>query len=859
MDSEPSSNSARKGDNPHNLSVNASIFREWRTPQAEELELSMWTLKMLESAVALDYEQYGALKTAIHRGVPDILKPYVWIKANEADKFYKSHPNFYETCLESTFGNHMPATLSEQCPTFCGGLMGFEQDLYEQSDSNDIGKAELSTQDYDPGPTADRYDNMDCSSNISETGKQHHNISIYAPDSTNLDGKNNEQYVEGTDGKGGTYHSPKSLTNPHVNDNSKSADDKVDKTDSGDINSFIKERVEPHRVPRNVFRMKGPERMREMSSIFVSRESSISNVPRRSFIRSLFKRKKMDENLVGIGHRHLSEPLIEISGKYNLPPLATHLSHLQHKTLDGIKLKEIKNNRPTYNRQGNSIAAGSDCGSNSSCGAYYGSVHESENEDVKKMLWFSNLARIDSDSNVHEGQNRCASNFFRRFYRILCCRAHSANNDVLHKIYKRIGSSDRDKCTATELLNIDIAKIDTDKLKEPVSPGPVSGQQQFLQLVATREKVQQNIKTSVYNLQDVTDFCILLTPIGIEQVKRILWCLNTSYSSKVEYMPMIPTLCCVLLVYLIPEVVICVLYKLLKRATEQTNDLFVACSRVEFIYLVKTCYSKAKMLNNVAISYLEKLGVDLLAWISRVIQRGFTFILPFDHILRILGAYLFQGDEILCRYILSILKLLQPELLKCCDKESADQVLYYAGLRSNPNLDEITKIAYNFRLSFRRPNSAEKLDVDHQTSYLRPIGIKLFYRPRLNHVSEIVKVHEWEELWTWMNDSYRILDPEMLYCSTTDGYNMFSLIRKFEALRTDSIPALLFIQTYALDTIGVFIPQLCKFPKDGIYTHNALDRESFVFTCKPMFQAYSWMDKGGPSITQECIKVGLNG
>lgn len=57
--------------------------------------------------------------------------------------------------------------------------------------------------------------------------------------------------------------------------------------------------------------------------------------------------------------------------------------------------------------------------------------------------------------------------------------------------------------------------------------------------------------------------------------------------------------------------------------------------------------------------HMRHLGVDVAAWTARGLQDAFSRMLPFDFVLRIMGAVLFEGSMALCRYCLALVQLLE--------------------------------------------------------------------------------------------------------------------------------------------------------------------------------------------------------
>lgn len=57
--------------------------------------------------------------------------------------------------------------------------------------------------------------------------------------------------------------------------------------------------------------------------------------------------------------------------------------------------------------------------------------------------------------------------------------------------------------------------------------------------------------------------------------------------------------------------------------------------------------------------HMRHLGVDVPAWAARGLQDAFARLLPFDFVLRIMSAFLFEGSLALCKFSLALVQLLE--------------------------------------------------------------------------------------------------------------------------------------------------------------------------------------------------------
>ncbi|PHJ15553.1 tld protein [Cystoisospora suis] len=78
-------------------------------------------------------------------------------------------------------------------------------------------------------------------------------------------------------------------------------------------------------------------------------------------------------------------------------------------------------------------------------------------------------------------------------------------------------------------------------------------------------------RADIYELEDVTDFHLLLTEEGKEAARRLLWCLNALHGA-LEFCPVLPPLTCVLLLFFDESTAYIILHCLVKKAIERERS-----------------------------------------------------------------------------------------------------------------------------------------------------------------------------------------------------------------------------------------------------------------------------------------------
>ncbi|KAK2198402.1 bifunctional TLDc domain/Rab-GTPase-TBC domain superfamily/Rab-GTPase-TBC domain [Babesia duncani] len=715
----------------------------------------------------------------MRRGVPDIIKHYIWIKANNADRFYMNHSNFYKHAFKATFGaafsgfsltfwerRRRPVTwiliakaLVRSCP-FCA-FIGAESFYNSDHAKSDLGD-EYNYWGRNSLDTASTRGSMFRSSSLRSRSKTKVSNQMYHTANLPLDQKQVPQ------------------NNNNMRPDVILEDEEVSQKSLGEyLTNLHKEHLVQNRMIRSTM-------------------AEIRQTP------SQINRVYRDYDK----YRQLSDTFLIY--KHNFPPPPTH-----HEKLVGARMNSFDLLKKPVN--------------------------------IKPPPWRRLFSRKSKGT---------ISSLWQRFVLALIARLR----------FKNLVGFCKRRCSSRQYTNEPRSLVNVEDL-EKEAEDPSENTEPTLEL--TNVNLSRHVKSkafgsSVYKLTDVIEFSILLAPEGIVEVKRMLWCLNCTFGSHVEFLPIIPSLCCLLVIYMAPDAAFCVLHCLLNRAVDSMDkdcgQRFLFCTRSGFVVLVKYVLGVSRRAMKKLVAHLQFLNVDLAAWIARAVQYGFSHMLPFDYIVRIYGNLLFEGEEVFCRYCLAILKACQPTLLKCATRTEAETCLYRIGLDQKLNIDEVTKVAYSFRL--RQINEKYK-NSNAPSPYLMPVKIKTFYRPRLAGSSLVFPDHAWESLWGWIAPAYRILDPIRTFSTQADGSGLIALVKRLREFKKPCAPGLLFLSTQCGSILGCFIPQVLSEPNQGQYTSNSLvlQHDSFVFTMGPQEQVYKWSGKNssGIHLSIDQIMVGGNG
>ncbi|CAD2100918.1 rab GTPase activator, putative [Plasmodium vinckei brucechwatti] len=356
---------------------------------------------------------------------------------------------------------------------------------------------------------------------------------------------------------------------------------------------------------------------------------------------------------------------------------------------------------------------------------------------------------------------------------------------------------------------------------------------------------------NVYNLDDATEFSQLLNDNGKHEIKKLLWAINNNFGNDIEFAPIIPNLCIVLLVYFKASVVYCIIHCLIKKGIDSIRNKelpFFIYKRKDFVKYVKYVLNSFIKFLPKCYYYLRKLNFDLAAWTARCIQDGFARMLPFDFVLRIYGTFLFEGQKTLCLYCLALLKFLEDDILKCTNIEEIENILYHICMHPYLDINKLTQSAYRFKLKTKENHL--QFSTKCPSPYLMNVKIKNFYRPRLNDSSRIINSFHWEKLWEKIPSNNRSLDPYLTFCTKKDGYNLHKLLDKTE--KNKKKPMILILKTFESDLIGFY----CPFSLNRDYNFVSLTDKSSSFLCtfNSDFKFYRWSGKNN---TLMLIRDGL--
>lgn len=314
-------------------------------------------------------------------------------------------------------------------------------------------------------------------------------------------------------------------------------------------------------------------------------------------------------------------------------------------------------------------------------------------------------------------------------------------------------------------------------------------------------------------LNTVVSHLWLLTRDGEHALRRLLWVTQLTCHSA-EFCPFLPNLFAVLLVFFDESETMFIVSQLLREAENDQNHDTSQNPRI--ILNLVLLHKQAKILVKEgrrrghipeALDHLERLGIDVHAAATRLLQDGLARALTFRCFCRMVGSFLAEGSEAVLRYALALIKVQTPKILACKDKAEAERLWPMLGrdMGDGPDaVDGLTKAAYSLALT---GISLARVSTEWSTSYLIPkkeFRPHIFCRPRLFEPRGNCPDELWEALWCYVPPSCRIFDPRLIYVPSEHGTSLRTCLENCKKYK-DS-PMVFFLYNRHGDIIGGFSP-----------------------------------------------------
>ncbi|XP_054833317.1 TBC1 domain family member 24-like isoform X2 [Eublepharis macularius] len=337
------------------------------------------------------------------------------------------------------------------------------------------------------------------------------------------------------------------------------------------------------------------------------------------------------------------------------------------------------------------------------------------------------------------------------------------------------------------------------------------------------------------------EYC--LTTEGVTAMKKILICI-ANMSPDITYCPLLPVVVALLLHYNQEEAQCfentCRLLYCNASHTSYIDYSFLShkASCMTFGDLAnKHCPAAHRLLASSADNIFEVYS-EWLVWLFDD--------LPFDYVIRIFDVYLLEGQKVLYRIALALLKQYQVSVsskgLDVADVKGSLQAFMWE-IREHMTAEKLLEKAFGIRLFSRkeiwllqmanRKALVEKgvTMVQHRQSFHLTVNT-------LNFTSAIVTAQEMRIVWSWIPERFSLFSPVLLFSTSEDGYSLKRLYSCCEGYE----PTVLLLKTTVGEVCGAFLSSdWSERKKSGGGSSFFGTGECFVFTVRPEMERYEWV------------------
>ncbi|XP_071620039.1 TBC1 domain family member 24-like [Heliangelus exortis] len=334
-----------------------------------------------------------------------------------------------------------------------------------------------------------------------------------------------------------------------------------------------------------------------------------------------------------------------------------------------------------------------------------------------------------------------------------------------------------------------------------------------------------------------------LNPEGVTALKKILICVGNLFPD-ITYSPILPSLVALLLHYSEDEAQ-CFenISRLLSSNAPHTSYIdqsFLAhqASCMTFGDLAnKHCPAAHKLIAGTSENVFEVYS----EWLSWLFQD-----LPFRYAIRVFDVYLLEGQKVLYRIALALLKqyrlsVTSPELEGTDIK--ADLQAFVQNIAEHVSVDKLLERAFGIRLFSRK--EIWLLQMANRKALMER-GINMVQSRQSFHLavdvqsfsSSSVTAQEMRIIWSWIPERFSLFPPLLLFSTSEDGCSL----QRFYTCCEGYEPTVLLIKTAEGEVCGAFLSSdWSERKKSGTTSGFFGTGECFVFTVRPKAEKYEWV------------------
>ncbi|XP_074778464.1 TBC1 domain family member 24-like [Athene noctua] len=336
-------------------------------------------------------------------------------------------------------------------------------------------------------------------------------------------------------------------------------------------------------------------------------------------------------------------------------------------------------------------------------------------------------------------------------------------------------------------------------------------------------------------------YCLNLE--GVMALKKILICVGNLFPD-ITYSPILPSLVALLLHYSEDEAQcfgnISRLIASNAPHTSYIDQSFLAhqASCMTFGDLAnKHCPAAHKLIASTSENVFEVYS-EWLSWLFHD--------LPFNYAIRVFDVYLLEGQKVLYRIALALLKQYRLSVtsaeLEGTDIK-ADLQAFVQNIAEHVTIDKLLERAFGIRLFSRK--EIWLLQMANRKALMER-GITMVQSRQSFHLavdmqnfsSTIVTAQEMRIIWSWIPERFSLFPPLLLFSTSEDGCSL----QRFYTCCEGYEPTVLLIKTTEGEVCGAFLSSdWSERKKSGATSGFFGTGECFVFTVRPETERYEWV------------------
>ncbi|KAM4662835.1 TBC1 domain family member 24-like [Discoglossus pictus] len=346
-------------------------------------------------------------------------------------------------------------------------------------------------------------------------------------------------------------------------------------------------------------------------------------------------------------------------------------------------------------------------------------------------------------------------------------------------------------------------------------------------------------------LPDFLDGCLLpmycLNARGENAVKKILICIGNQFPD-ITYCPSLPAVVALLLHFSEDEAECferaCRLISSIEPHKPYVDQSFLAheASCMTFGDLAKKYCQVGHKFITTNCENASDVFSEWLLWIFGD--------LPFEYVIRVFDSFLLEGNKVLYRVALALLKQYKMHVDYEIEDVRLDIQEFVKNISNHISVEKLLERAFSIRLFSHK--EIWLLQMANRKA-LSQTGITVM-QPRqpvhlsidlANFSSEIVTCQEMRTIWSWIPERFSLYPPHLLFSTIEHGYSL----QRFFAHSEGYEPTILLIKNTAEEVCGAFLSSdWSERRKCGGQVANFFGTgECFVFSVRPEMERYQWV------------------